>query len=167
MPYQDSTEAERIVYGGPIRPYVNLAPGLLTGSCIQLAANIGILWFAANHLLDFGEPIPLRRCAFASATLTLVALLTVAILLMPIPFLGLFIAPFVWWKGSIAAVEGPLDVPEGGVILWLLTTLIALAIVYISVALMTGAASGDIINQLWENILDTLHWSWSLLDDIF
>lgn len=97
---------------------------LILGIALQILLNSVAIWLVANYMIDVGGKVKYWRCLMCAAFLIVVIVLAALCLLIPIPFINFVLAIVVWYKGSIAAIEGSMEIHDGALsilILYLIT----------------------------------------------
>jgi hypothetical protein len=111
--------------------------GVIIAFLINTVVNACVLWFVVNFMVGKRGDGPFLRCIACAALLFVVIVLALLCLLIPIPLVNLVLAIFVWYKGSIAVIEGCFELTSGA-----LTVLIFYLVVGWLVAKATSGAMG-------------------------
>lgn len=103
--------------------------GALIGIAIGILTNAALIWFIANYMIDLGDKSPFKKCIICALALGLVNIASYCIVaFVPFyPFTGL-LALFVWYKGSVAAIEGSLEATKGGFTILVICSLVSVVL---------------------------------------
>lgn len=112
--------------------------GVLIGLTIGIVANALLIWVIANYLIDLGEKSPFKKCVICALSLGLVSMVAYACLFIPIPLVNLVAAGVVWYKGSIAAIEGSLEATKGGFTILAICTAVSIGLSWWQMAANAG-----------------------------
>jgi hypothetical protein len=102
--------------------------GTLIGLALGILANALVIWILANFVVNLGDKSPFKKCITCALALGLVNMVAFGALFIPIPLLNIGIALLIWYKGSVAAIEGSLEATKGGFTILLICTFISIVI---------------------------------------
>jgi hypothetical protein len=102
--------------------------GTLVGLALGVLANALVIWILANFVVNLGDKSPFKKCVICALALGLVNMVAFGALFIPIPLVNFGVALLIWYKGSVAAIEGSLEATKGGFTILLICTIISIAI---------------------------------------
>ena len=97
---------------------------MIIAGALGILLNSLLMWWVVG-LLDKDETPTFRKSLFCAAALYGVSILALLCAMIPIPVVNLVIALVVWYKGSIAVIEGSFGLIRGALgilILYLIVT---------------------------------------------
>lgn len=101
--------------------------GLLIAVVPQLLLNAGIIWFVTNKMMDFGERTEFKKCILCAFLLWIVMVVGIVVSNF-LGIIGVIAAAIIWYKGSIAAIEGSIETPSGALTIWILVSMVSVSI---------------------------------------
>jgi hypothetical protein len=98
----------------PDAPIGVLIVGAIVLFAINALFNGFCMWVTVNHVLSVRGGATYKQCVICTLLLSVVVIAAALFLLVPIPVVNFVLFLIVLWKGSVAVVEGILELPEGG-----------------------------------------------------
>lgn len=102
---------------------------------VQFFINSAVIWFVVNYMMDLGAKTAFRRCLLCVFYLSGVSLISVVVLIgtagfLHLGLLGLGASLLVYYFGAIAAIEGSIEIPSGGLTILILYTVINMGLMW-------------------------------------